>query len=136
MKLGFNNWKDYLKNNLDRRIYDEEAGALQILINPSESATNNFRLLSENKSIVCISKSPYQNSINTTFFHTMKKTSILSSKSECFALNGFGERSYAVKIVAEELFKSTKKEGRLPSFKEIMKCKSIQDIMQCKKVLF
>ena len=128
MKIGFNNWKEYLQDNLDRHIYDEEAGALQVLINPSENATNSYRLLSENKPIVCISKSPYQNSINTTFFHTMKKTSILSSESECFALNGFGKRSYAVKIIAKELFKPAKKEGKLPSFEDIIKCKSIQDI--------
>jgi len=94
------------ENNLDRRIYDEEAMALQVLIDPGETAISNFRLLSENKPIVCISKSPYQESINTTFFHTMKKTSIvLSSDIECFALNGFGDRSYAVKIIAKELFK-------------------------------
>jgi len=42
MKVGFNNWKEYLKTNLDHRIYDEEAGALQVLINPGKNATNNF----------------------------------------------------------------------------------------------
>ena len=128
MKVGYSNWKSYLMNNPDRTIYDLEAGSLQILINPGESAINNFRLLSENKPIVCISRSSYQKTINTTFFHTLKKVSILSSDTECFALNGFGERSYAVKIVPKELFKSGKKEGKLPSFEEIMNCKSTQDI--------
>ena len=130
MITGNKNWQEFLETHPDKEAYDEQADTIQTLIDPDESPTNNYRLLSENKPLVCISKGAFNKSIQSTFFHSLKKSSILKAENEFFALNGFGVRSYAVRIEPKELFKISKKKGRVPSFQEIIQCTSIEDILK------
>jgi len=54
----------------------EVEGLPQKIINHGQTSVNYFRLLSENKPIVKISRSSYQDTINATFFHALKKASV------------------------------------------------------------
>jgi len=122
------NWKEYLLLHPDRHSYDTQASDIQSLINPNETPQNNFRLLSENKTLVCISKASMGNNIQLTFFNSIKKTAILCSESEFFALTGFTERASAVRLDPNDLFKMTTRKIHFPSFEEIIKCNSLDDI--------
>jgi len=74
-------WKEFLSLHQDRDSYDEQAESIQSLVDPSENSANNFRLLSENKTLVCITKSLLGNHVQLTFFHSICKMAILSSKA-------------------------------------------------------
>ena len=90
------NWKEFLLNHPNRQDYDDQAEGIQSLIDANETPLNNFRVLAENKPLVCMTKSPIGKFIQLTFFHSFKKTTILKSNAEYFALSGFDERASAV----------------------------------------
>ena len=127
---GYKNWQEFLQSHPDRTAYDEQAESIQLLVDPAETPSDNYRLLSENKPLVCVTKGAFRKNIQTTFFHTMKKSSILRADNEYFALNGFGERSYAVRVDPKEIFKISKKKGKVPSFQELIQCTSIEKAME------
>ena len=127
---NFETWKDFLLRNPDRLAYDEKADCIQNLIDIEESAVNNFRLLSENKALVCISKSQMGKNLQLTFYHSIKKPAILSTESEYFALTGFSSRASAVRLDPKDLFKLSTKKFNFPSFEQLMLIKSEEDIKQ------
>jgi len=90
---------------------------------------NNFRLLSENKTLVCISKPIMGKNLKLTFFHSIKKTAILSTDSEFFALTGFSNRASAVRLDPKDLFKLSSKSLHFSSFEQIMGCTDTREIM-------
>jgi len=122
-------WKDYLLDHPSRQDYDDQAPSIQQLITPTETHINNFRCLSENKPIVCMSKSVLGDVIQLSFFHSMKKKAILSNDSTYFCLNGFGPRAYAVRLDPTELFKTSGRQHKVPSFDEIIACNSKQQLL-------
>jgi len=122
-------WREYLLYHPDRDVYDSQASGIQSLIDPNETPQNNFRLLSENKILVCLTKALMGNNIQLMFFNSIKKTAILNSKSEYFALSGFTERASAIRMDPNDIFKMTSRKLQFPSFEEIMRCTS-RDIIE------
>jgi len=123
-------WQEYLLCHPDRDAYDSQASGIQSLIDPNETPQNNFRLLSENKTLVCLTKALMGNNIQLTFFNSIKKTAILNSKSEYFALTGFTERASAIRMDPIDIFRMTTRKIQFPSFEEIMRCTSRDTIKQ------
>jgi len=121
-------WKEFLKGNPDRKNYDEQAASIQSLIDGKETAVNNLRHLSDNKPLVCMTKSLINKKIQLTFFHTLKKTAILSNASSAFGLTSFGNRAYAVRLEPSDFFKSSTRNYRAPSFEELVTCTSLENV--------
>ena len=128
MNIPPSTWKAFLQSHEDRDKYIEQADSIQKLVSPNENPQNNFRLLSENKTIPCISRSQWNKDIQITFFHSTKKIAILSPDSDCFGLIGFSERSYAVRLNPEEIFRLSSQKKRIPSFEDLLSCRSIQQV--------
>ena len=120
-------WRNFLSNNPERENYDDKADSIQQLINPGEPSVNNCRLLSENKTLVCMSKSLLDNQIQLTFFHSIRKIAILITECEFFGIVSFRKRASAVRLDPNVIFKQSKKQ-RVPSFEEIMEISNKQDI--------
>ena len=114
--------KAFLQSHEDRDKYIEQAASIQSLFSQNENPQNNFRLLSENKTIPCISRSQWGKEIQTTFFHSTKKVAILSPNSDCFGLIGFSERAYAIRLNPNEIFRLSNQKKRIPSFEELINC--------------
>jgi len=127
-------WKDYLLlDHPSRKDYDDQAPFIHKLINSTETHINNFRCLSENKPVVCMSKSMLGDVIQLSFFHTMKKKAIMSNYLTFFCLNGFGSRAYAVRLDPAELFKTSSKKQKAPSLEEIIQYTDVQQILNLKQ---
>ena len=97
-------WKNFLSAHPDKDAYDEKAESIQQLIQNGEPPVNNFRLLSENKTLLCMTKSLFDKQIQLTFFHSIRKTAILSSNCDHFGLMGFGTRASAVRLDPNVMF--------------------------------
>ena len=123
-------WKDYLKFHPANQDYDTNAAMLQKLISNSETPLNSFRHLNENKTLVCISKNLFDGNLQATFNHTIKKTSFTQMEPDCLALTGFGERALAVKLDPKEIFKYPQKKVAVPTFREMLKCRTTDDVMK------
>ena len=121
-------WSDYLKIHPSNQDYDTNAAALQSLISNSESPENSFRHLNENKTIICITKSAFDGHLQATFNHTVKKTSFMQKDPDCLALTGFGARAMAVRLDPKEVFKHPQKKVAVPSFRDMLKCRTTDDI--------
>jgi len=61
-------WKEFLKHHPDRKNYDKKASSIQSLIDGKETSVNNLRNLSDNKTLVCMTKSLINKKIQFTFF--------------------------------------------------------------------
>ena len=79
-----------------------------------------------------MTKSPIVKFIQLAFFHSFKKTSILKSDAEYFALSGFNERATAVRVDPIQIFKQSRSKLRVPTFDEIMKMSMKEEIMDLK----
>jgi len=68
-------WQEFLSGHPDKESYDQQAESIQSLVNLDEKSVNNFRLLlSENKTLVYITKSLLGNHVQElTFFHSIRK---------------------------------------------------------------
>ena len=130
--MSASSWNHYLSSHEDRDTYVKQADSIQALIDSRESPKNNFRLLSENKILNCLSRSCSSSILQLTFFHSTRRKTIMSSEMECYALMGYGDRAYAVKIEPDELFKQSTQKKRIPSFLEILACDSEQDLINLK----
>jgi len=117
---NFKTWKEFLSGHPDKNAYDQQAESIQSLVNPEEKSVNNFRLLSENKTLVCMTKSLLKNHVQLTFFHSIRKLAILSSEAEFFGLMGFNNRASAARLDPDIMIRQSRKEQKVPSFEEIM----------------
>ena len=120
-------WSDYLKVHPSNKDYNTNASYLQKLISVKETEENSFRLLSDNKTVICIMKSIFNGERQATFYHTIKKASFIQTNPDFFALTGFGERATAVRLDPKELFKKAKK-AVVPSFIDMLKCKNVEEV--------
>ena len=72
--MKFLYWKELLKKDKNKGKYNENADKLQEIFDHSNSATENFKKLRDNKTLVVISKSNFNTEIIPTFFHTIINT--------------------------------------------------------------
>jgi len=124
-------WKTFLDTHKDRAEYDVHADCIQRIISTTDSASTSYLHLMDHPSLVCITRSSIGGEIQATFFHTTRKTSLLSSEHMNLALLGFGSRACVVRIEPKEMFKVWANK-KIPSFEEIMKCKDLTDITNLK----
>jgi len=117
----------------DRLEYDDQADRIQLIINSKDSLWKCVSHITDHPTLVCLSKSLVGKELQATFYHTLRKLSLLDGSNECYALVGFGQRACAIRIEAKELFKFSK-DSKIPSFEELMVCDSIQDIQDLKPV--
>ena len=121
-------WSDYLRAHPLNQDYDTNTGALQKLITTKETPENSFRHLTDNKSIVCVSRNDLNGHLQAHFNHTMLKASIALQEPDYLALAGFGRRATPVRLNPKEIFKHPRNKVLVPAFKDILNCKTIDDI--------
>lgn len=121
-------WSDYLKVHPSNKEYDTNASYLQQLIPIKETEANSFRLLSDNKTIVCITKDAFNGELQATFNHTIKKTSFIQENPDCLALTGFGARATTVRLDPKEIFKKIKSKVAVPTFVDMLQCQNVDEV--------
>ena len=124
-------WKNYILSHQHRTEYDKSANVIQEIIDPKLSADANFKLLSDHPWLVCLTRSFIGRDIQASFYHNIKKASLLSSDYENFALMGFGPRACAMRVDPKEMFKSSTIR-KVPSFNQIVLCESVEDFLALK----
>ena len=128
-------WSDFLRAHPANSDYDSNMDALQDLIKDTDNEYNSFRNLTDNRSIVCITKNNVDNEIQATFMHATQLTSFTQTEPSCFVLIGFGSRASAVSIDPSEIFKVTKQKKKLPKFRELIKCTTETGILSFETAL-
>ena len=121
-------WSDNLKVHPSNEDYNANAAALQKLIPFSETVENSFRHLSDNKTVICVTKNTFDGHLQATFNHTVKKASFTQTNPDYLALTGFGERATAVKLDPKDIFKHPNKRKTVPDFKKMLKCRMVEDM--------
>ena len=127
---------EFLRAHPANSDYDSNMEALQDLIKDTDNEYNSFRNLTDNRSIICITKNNVDNEIQATFMHATQRTSFTQKEPTCFALIGFGSRASAVNIDPSEVFKVTKQKKKLPKFRDLIKCTTAAGILSLETALF
>ena len=120
-------WKEFLLSHADNTEYNKISDEIQMLIDPKNTAENNFRTLMEHPTLILISKGCSGKDIQASFYHTIHKTKLIGGENENIALLGFGSRACPMKIDIKDTFSITKIKKH-PSFEQIMQCRSYDDI--------
>ena len=120
-------WREYILSHKDREAYDEGADLIQSIIDPKSNAETSFLHLSEHPTLVVLSRSSLNKEIQLSFFHSIRKSSLLAKNYSHFALIGMGHQACAMKIDPKEIFRLTPKR-RVPSFNALMNCSSKEQV--------
>ena len=120
-------WSDYLRSHPANQDYDANPEAIKNLVLSNESETTNFRNLTDNKSLLLLTKSD-DNELQTTFFHTLFRKSIADPNPKHFALTGFGTRATAVILKPEDIFRQTTQNRKVPSLAKLIQCTTLGEV--------
>jgi len=122
------NWREFIQLHKDRAEYNSNAEQIQQIINPKDNPTSGFSHLVDYQSLIVLTRSFSGKEVQTTFFHSNLKASLLPNEHEHIALSGFGKRACAMRIDAKEMFRLTQMK-KVTSFEAIMKCLEVEGIL-------
>lgn len=122
-------WSDYLQLHPANQDYNQNLDAIQNLIKNEESDETNFRNLTDNKSLLCLTKSNLDNELQATFYHTLLRLSIADQNPKQFALTGFGSRASTVQLNPEEYLRQTSQNKKLPKIEHLIRCNTIEEVL-------
>ena len=119
-------WSDFIKTHPANRDYNKNLMALQQLIPISDTFQNSFRHLTDNKSIICLTRGQ-EKEVQATFHHSILKKSFTDQNPTYIALVGFESRATAVRLDPSEIFKQAPKR-KFPTFKALLACRTQEDL--------
>ena len=122
------NWRDYLSTHKDKEEYERNADQIQSIVDGKAQASANFLDLCDHPTLVVLTRSPTDKDVQISFYHSTRKSELLTKTQERFALVGFGRRACAMRVDPKEMFRQPTKKQKVPSFNTIMNCASIEDI--------
>ena len=115
-------WANYLRTHPLKDDFNTNLEALSDLYAPSQNPTNIFRNLMENKTLICLIRSPNDRGIQATFSHRQVKDSINQQKPYFYALQGFGSRASAVRFDPDQAFGRSTSNKPIPTVGELLSC--------------
>ena len=83
----------------------------------------------DHPTLVTLTKSPIEDEVQATFFHSKVKFSLLSSEHDHLALSGFGKRACTIRVDTKEMFRIPSSKKKIPSFKELINCSHTEDLL-------
>ena len=121
-------WSNYLRSHPLRQDYEDHPSSIQDLFSHRESATNCFRHLTDNHTLVCLTRCQVDKDIQATFFHHLSKDSISQRRPFYYVLQGFGKRAQAVRMDPEKVFTQTSQTKQIPTYQELLACRTAEDV--------
>jgi len=122
------NWRDYLSTHKDREEYERNADQIQSIVDGKAQAAENFLDLCDHPTLVVLTRSPTDEDVQISFYHSTRKSELLKKTHERLALVGFGRRACAMKVDPKAMFRLSTKKQRVPAFNAIMNCTNMEDI--------
>ena len=104
------------------------------MIKHGESPGQNFRTLSDTKTVELMTRSTTDNEIQVTFHHTIRGSQLTKNVEYCCLMGG-GLRAHAVKVDPANLFCRSSTKKKLPNIQQFLACKSTKDIMDLKATM-
>ena len=132
MENAAQTWKEFIQTHKDQEEYEKNAESIQKIIDPKDQPVTSFTHLMDHPTLVVLTKSPIEDEVQATFFHSKVKASLLSAEHDYLALSGSGKRACAMRIDMKEMFRTSSSKKKIPSFKELIDCADIEEILSLK----
>ena len=114
-------WKNFLRCHPSVGDYNKGAKELQALFETGGGVVG-FRNLAENRTILCLTRSPSSSEVQATFMHVSEKESFQQQTSYSLALMGFGLRAQAVRLNPALIFSRSSQKQKVPDFNSFLNC--------------
>ena len=121
-------WKNFLRCHPSVADYNKGTKELQALFETGGGVVG-FRNLAENRTIVCLTRSPSSNETQATFMHASEKETFQQQTPYSLALMGFGRRAHAVRLNPALIFSRSNQKQKVPDFDSFMNCSSKESLV-------
>ena len=122
-------WSAFLLSHPLRLDYDTNLPSLSNLFVSRDTVLNKFRTLTDNKSLVCLTRSPIRSETQATFFHHLIRDSIQQKGPHCYGLQGFGTRASAIRLYPDKVFAHTSNAKVIPTLTQLLDCETSEDLL-------
>ena len=114
-------WKDVIATDPGKKDYDENAQAITEMFQPNEDTQRSFTLLSENRTLIMLTKSILDEDSLQGFFHFIVSGSkLMKKKIKYYAFHGFGFEAGPVQLSPERTMTKTTTKRPCPPFDKMM----------------
>ena len=79
MENAAQTWKEFIQAHKDQEEYEKNAESIQKIIDPKDQPVTSFTHLVDHPTLVALTKSPIEDEVQATFFHSKVKSSKYSS---------------------------------------------------------
>ena len=127
--MTYRSWKDYLYRHKSNKDLNENADILHQRLKACTTPELCFGELAKQKTVVCLTRSPFSEEIQATFNHETVSTSLQQTGPTYYGLRGFGKRAKAVRLNIARHFKRTT-EKKIPSYEDLLECKNKDEVIK------
>ena len=113
-------WAQHLRQHPLRHDFNSNLDAINNLFKFTDGPLNAVRNLIDNKSLLCLTRSPEAKDVQVTFHHSQARDSIQQKVPFYYALQGFGQRAHAVRFNPDNTFTRSSSPRPIPSLDEIL----------------
>ena len=123
-------WKQYILHHKSNKDLNDNITVLQQKFATATSEQLRFTEMAKFKSLLCLTRTPFSQEIQITFHHAEVTASVQQTHPYYLGLTGFGHQARAIRLDIAHSFKRTTATKKVPSYKDLIECDSIDTIRQ------